>query len=163
MTDYSVAAKAFNTLNRRFKPGDSVNRDDIQGDVGYDEWVAGGFIMGADAFFQIVATIQSGQSVSSSINLQRQRVASIVLPLAWDGAADLTFQVSYDQGATWAEMYQESGVPVQISGDAGRMIPIDQTRFQTVNVMRIRSGTNSNPITQTGQRKIIINYIPVNS
>ncbi|MDR3474433.1 MAG: hypothetical protein P4M09_22520 [Devosia sp.] len=150
-----VVAIAFKTVNCRFSPGDTVVAADIAGPMSFDDWVQGGFIVGSDVYYQVLATIAAGQSLSNAIPLNRREIVGIVMPAGWD-AADLTFRSSLDAGATWSEVYQDSGVAVQLIVGAGRRIAQDPGGWKGIDALQIRSGTTTAPVTQSAARSITL-------
>lgn len=94
-----------------------------------------------------VATISSGQSLSSSVDLGGTRLFGIKMPAAWT-AANITFQASFDGGATWVNMYDTYGNELTVTPAANRFITIDPVNFAAVQLLRIRSGTAATPVNQ---------------
>lgn len=106
-----------------------------------------------------VATIASGQALSSEIDLEGSVISSLVLPSGWDAAA-LTFQASAD-GATWGNVYDDAGTEVTVASTsvvAGRVIVNKAVLEQLAGLRRIRlrSGTSAAPINQTASRTITV-------
>lgn len=107
-------------------------------------------------------TIASGASLSDSINFNGRsdslaglRLFGIVMPAAWT-AANLTFQASYDNGATWVDWVDNKGNAHYITPVAGTGTPIDPTVFAAVPMLRFRSGTAAVPVNQAADRTITL-------
>lgn len=96
--------------------------------------------------------IASGASLTDSINLGGLRLFGIVMPQEWT-TANLTFQMSADAGATWANMLDQNGNEVLAVGEPERYVAIDKTaHFAPLQYVRVRSGTAVVPVAQTGTR-----------
>ena len=94
------------------------------------------------------ATIANGSALSGVLNLGGLRLFDIVVPSPWT-TANLTFQYSPDNGATWANMYDIAGNELTALAAAGRGIALDPTLFAGIQFMQIRSGTSGTPVNQT--------------
>ncbi len=103
------------------------------------------------AYDSLSATIASGASLSGTINVGGLRLFAITMPSAWT-AAGVSFQVSSDEGATWANLYDASGNELVSTADAGRCIALDPVPFSFAQYLRLRSGTASAPVAQSSDR-----------
>ena len=106
------------------------------------------------------ATIANGASLTDTINLFGLRLFGIVMPSSWT-AASLTFQVSPDGGATWTNMYDQSGSEVAAVADVLRCIILNPLQFTSVQYIRVRSGTSSSAVTQAASRSLKLILRPV--
>lgn len=102
---------------------------------------------------QTPALILSGASLSAEIRFGTQVPIGIFMPAAWD-AANLTFQVSVDDGVTWGNMYDSSGNEFTVNAAASRYLVLDPNSWVGVNHIKIRSGTASVPVNQTANRSL---------
>jgi hypothetical protein len=114
---YTVAVR-FKTPTRHFAPGDPIEPADVDGQVAFGDWYLGGFIVAA-GFAQLTTTIASGNSLSTSIPMSRRTLVAIAMPASWT-TANLTFQVSIDNGVTWQELYNDSGSPIGVFAGRAR-------------------------------------------
>lgn len=103
----------------------------------------------------VAAAIPLGASLSDPIALGAGRLARIVLPGVLDGATTLTFQTSYD-GATFNNLYDESGNEVTYTVAAGRSVRVPLTDWLGVTWLKIRTGTSGTPVVQTAARTITL-------
>jgi hypothetical protein len=96
---------------------------------------------------RVPATITDGQSQTPPVDLGGLRLFGIVVPPVWT-AASLTFQVSFDGGANWADMYDINGNELTAHAEASCYIAIDPVNFAAVPMLKVRSGTSSAPVNQ---------------
>lgn len=59
--------------------------------------------------------IDAGETVSEEVEVRGETLVGIVFSPFWT-AADLYFQVSFDDGLTWHDCYTSNGTRVKISG-----------------------------------------------
>lgn len=104
------------------------------------------------------ATIASGQSVSSNIDLGLSRLGRIAMPAAWD-AANLTLQTSHD-GVTFNNLHDKDGTEYTITAAAGRSILIPLADMLSMRYFRIRSGTSAAAVPQTAIRTLTLVLVP---
>lgn len=98
------------------------------------------------------ATIANAASLSGAVNPGPCAAFAIQMPASWT-TANLTFQASFD-GTTFADMYDEAGTEVTISGAASRFIILEPARWLGVRYFKIRSGTSAAPVSQGAARTI---------
>lgn len=98
-------------------------------------------------------TIASGQSLSTAVDLGGLRLFGIVMPAAWTTAA-LTFQMSPDGGATYNNMFDDSGAEFLIQSDVSRYIMLDPVAFAPVQWLKLRSGPAAAAVAQSASRTI---------
>lgn len=101
----------------------------------------------------IPALISSGSSLSAAINLGGLRLFAIVMPAAWT-TANITFQVSADNGATWSNLVDQNGTELTAVAGAGQCIVLSPTQFSAFQYLRLRSGTNASPVNQAADRTL---------
>lgn len=94
------------------------------------------------------ASLDAAASLSDAVNLGGLRLFGIVMPASWTAAA-LTFQVSFDEGASWSNLYDASGSEVSVTVAASRAITLDPVIFAAVPMLKVRSGTMAAPVNQT--------------
>jgi len=99
----------------------------------------------------IPAPIAAGQSLSAQVDIGAGKLAGIYFPANWTTAAP-TFQVSPDGGATWYEHFSYNGSETVFGYDSGAAayLAVDQTLWQGVVSLKVRSGTAATPINQAG-------------
>ncbi|MDR3418682.1 MAG: hypothetical protein P4L83_21120 [Nevskia sp.] len=100
------------------------------------------------------ASIALGASVSGAVQLNGQALRSIAMPSGWD-AAVLTFQASED-GANWLDLYDENGAVVTLQTAAARRLKLPHGLIDSINWLRVRSGTPGATVTQTVQRDLVL-------
>lgn len=100
------------------------------------------------------ANIAISTSLSAAVNLGEKVAIGILMPAAWD-AANLTFQGSVD-GVSFSNIYDSSGNELTVTAAASRYIYLDPTVFVGLNQIKVRSGTNGTPVTQTAARALSI-------
>lgn len=104
----------------------------------------------------IEATIASGASISSVIDLGMQRAFIVDMPAIWT-AANLTFLLSFDGGATWKPFYDENGNEIVVIAAAAESIHLgDAQQWAAIWKMKIRSGTTATPVAQAAARTLKI-------
>lgn len=57
----------------------------------------------------------AGDTYSESVDVRGDTLVGIVIPPTWT-AADISFEVSFDDGNTWHAVYTQAGVRVKITG-----------------------------------------------
>lgn len=75
------------------------------------------------------------------------------MPSSWT-AADLTFQVSTDNGTTYQNVYEEDGSEYVVTADASRFIAI--TGLPRVDAIKVRSGTSGTAVAQGAARTLTL-------
>lgn len=101
----------------------------------------------------VSAAIANGASLSGAINLYGLRPFGVVIPAEWT-AANLTFQVSLDKGATWINMADQNGNEISATASAGTCVVLNMAQFASVQYLRLRSGTAATPVAQGGARTL---------
>lgn len=99
-------------------------------------------------------TIASGASLSSAADLNGTLVSSIVFPSGWTSAS-ATFECSTD-GVTYAALRDTTGAFISVAVSGLSFVTIDPSYFVGAAYVKIRSGTQVSPVTQTGDRTITI-------
>lgn len=105
---------------------------------------------------ELIATILDTASLSDAVELNGHDILRIAMPAGWD-AADLTFQVSDDAGATFRNLYWDWGPETVV--DAAASIVIELSPFVQLNhidQIKVRSGTAGTPVAQSGTVEIIL-------
>lgn len=107
----------------------------------------------------IKATIPNGAALSNAINLpQDTAVVGVVMPAGWT-AANLTFQMSPDGGATWREVTKVDGTAYQLTVAGGQFVlvpPADLYGIPYNSQFRVRSGMSGTPVNQAADRVLEI-------
>jgi hypothetical protein len=108
-------------------------------------------MLALDLDVSITAAIAAGQSLSPQVNLGAKTLLGIGIPASWV-TAGLSFQASYDGGASFGELLDQTATAVAVSsvtGGAVVFIAIDPTKLRGVNCIKVRSGTSAAPVVQT--------------
>ncbi|MGJ5163167.1 hypothetical protein [Bradyrhizobium sp. HKCCYLR1051] len=100
------------------------------------------------------ATILNGASLSDFVALGAKSLVGIEMPAAWT-AANLTFQVSTDGGTTFNNLYDASGNEYTVTAAASRYIYLDRNVFFGINAIKVRSGTSSAAVNQSGADRVV--------
>ena len=98
-------------------------------------------------------SIQSGTSMSDLLNLGGLRLFGLTIPSDWT-TADITFQMSPDEGVTWFDVHDASGQPAKVSASADGFFAVDPRCFASIQNLRVRSGTAGAEVQQTGDRSL---------
>jgi len=112
--------------------------------------------MGYPGTKSLTATIAINTALSDAVELDGADIIRFSMPAAWD-AADITFQISDDEGVTFRDLYMEWGFELGMWVTAG--ISIEASiflRMQNIDQIKIRSGTSGAPVNQTAERLILI-------
>ena len=103
----------------------------------------------------VSVTIGNGTSLSPAIDLDRCSLVGLQLPSGWTAAA-ITFQASGDDGATYADLYDESAEVNLSSPAASRYLILSPAKFAGIRFLKIRSGTSGSPVNQGADRSILV-------
>lgn len=99
------------------------------------------------------ATIADAGSLSTAIPLFGAWPVGVMVPTSWT-AADITFAVSYDNGATYVPLYSQSAevkiASAIIATAEARYFALDPTLFHGATHVKIRSGINGTVVAQSG-------------
>ena len=109
------------------------------------------------ALKRTLVTIASGTSLSPGILLGDKALCGIQFSAAWT-AANLTFQISFDDGATWTDLYDDAGIETTMApaAPAGKYLAIDASLFMGITMIKIRSGTTAAPVVQAADRALTV-------
>ncbi len=99
------------------------------------------------------ATIANGASLTGTLDLGGLRLFGIVMPSGWT-AADLTFQMSPDAGAAWADLKNQDGAEITVTASAGGCFVLDPAQFSSLQYLRVRSGAAASPVAQGADRQL---------
>lgn len=105
------------------------------------------------AWEALSVSIENGASMTDGINLGGLRLFGLVIPDEWT-AANLTFQASFDAGATWVNILNKAGNENIVTVSVGGYLIIDSTDFAALQYLKIRSGTAAAPVAQEAARNI---------
>ena len=110
----------------------------------------------------ISATIASSASLSGAVEISTAPILALYIPSGWTTAA-MTFQGSVDGGTTYASVFDDSGVEVQIASTsintAAAQVIVNASvleKLAGLQFIKIRSGTSGSPVTQTAAITIVI-------
>ncbi len=100
----------------------------------------------------VSATIAAGGSLSGVVSFPESiddaSLVGISMPATWVSAA-VTFQTSAD-GATFQDLYNSAGTEVSVTAVQAHNIALDPTLFAGIRHLKVRSGTGTTPVVQTG-------------
>lgn len=99
-------------------------------------------------------TITSGNSITSAIDLGRERLAGIGIPAAWT-AASIGFTVSHN-GTTFYDLFDRNGNEYLLSVAADRCITLDIADLSAYRFIKVRSGTKASPVNQGDDRSLVL-------
>jgi hypothetical protein len=105
-------------------------------------------------------TIAASASLSGAARLPNGHVlVGIVMPAAWT-AANLTFQASED-GAAYANLYDENGNEVTVTAAAARYIRLAPADWCAAPFLKVRSGAAASAVNQAAARTLTLITRPV--
>jgi len=100
------------------------------------------------------ATIAINESLSAAVELGGHSVERIIMPAAWD-AADLTFQISDDDGTTYQNVYWDWGAEMVVDAAASYTIELSPfVKLSNIELLKVRSGTAGTPVAQSAEAVI---------
>jgi len=112
--------------------------------------------MGYPGTKSAVATIAAGESLSDAVECNGEDIVRISMPAAWTDA-ELTFQVSDDDGATFRDLYMEWGIELGCWVTAGSSIETSVFLcLHNIDQIKVRSGTSGAPVAQAAERLVIL-------
>jgi len=115
-------------------------------------------MMSSDAIFRMArVTVASGDSLSSATDLSGLTIVGIMVPGAWT-TAKFSFQAGWSID-NMADVYDDiSGTATErtVAAVAGTYIPCFPSSYAGFKCLKIRSGTASVPVAQTGTRNIVL-------
>lgn len=93
----------------------------------------------------------TGSVATDGIRLGADTLVTIGIPSGWT-TANLSFQVSLDDGATYANLYDETGAEVVIPVTTSPAVIMLSNRpsynWRGINRLKVRSGTAALPVNQ---------------
>ena len=100
---------------------------------------------------EIQATILIDTSLSAAVELGGHSVERIIMPTVWV-AADLTFQVSDDGGATFQNLYWDWGAEMVVDAAVATTIELSPfVKLSNIDQLKVRSGTSGTPVVQVAE------------
>jgi hypothetical protein len=109
------------------------------------------------------ATIANGAALSAPVCVGSKVLCALIMPAAWT-AADLTFQVNYDNGTTWGDLHDGDGNEIRIPAPAAaENRALDPSLFASCMFLKVRSGTSGTPVNQAAARTLTLvtrNFYP---
>lgn len=101
-------------------------------------------------------TIAQDASLSGAANVGEKVVCGLMMPGTWT-AADISFQISYDGGATWVALYDDASVIVKVTGPgAGKYLALDPSTFAGVTRVKVQSGVPGAAVNQAAARTLTL-------
>lgn len=111
--------------------------------------------MSVSHLHQITATIAVDGNLSAAVFIGAEfSLIAIKYPAAWD-AAGIAFQVSLD-GTNWEILRDDAGNELTKTVTAAQFRELDSSEFKSGIWLKIQSGTNSSPVTQTAARSFTL-------
>jgi len=105
---------------------------------------------------ELTATILNGASLSDAVELKGHSVLRIAMPAAWT-AADLSFQISDDNGTTFRNVYWDWGPEMVIDAAAAMTIELSPfVQLHHIDQIKVRSGTAGTPVNQGDARLVVL-------
>lgn len=106
----------------------------------------------SDPFLNSIAVaIGAGTALSAQVDIGNQTLVGIVVPSNWTTAA-ISLQASYDGGATWSELVDQTAAAIGSSsltgGTLSYFVAVDPTKLRGVRSVKVRSGTQATPVNQ---------------
>lgn len=95
-----------------------------------------------------VALPAGATGLSAAVQLNGLLLVGLIVPAGWL-AASVTLQGSVD-GATWYNVYDDTGTEVTLAVAASRFVALAPATFAAFPYVRLRSGTAALPVNQTG-------------
>jgi hypothetical protein len=103
------------------------------------------------------ATIPAGQALSDALNITGN-IDSVCIPWNWTTAANLTVQLSPDNGTTWFDVFDQSNDELMFNTTPGTVVPSTHTQnLSNKTLIRLRSGSRDAPVPQ--EQDVIIPII----
>ena len=100
---------------------------------------------------EIQAVIAINTSLSAAVELNGHSVERIIMPAVWV-AADLTFQISDDDGTTFQNVYWDWGAEMVVDAAASYTIELSPfVKLSNLDQLKVRSGTAGVPVVQTAE------------
>jgi hypothetical protein len=101
---------------------------------------------------RVPVTIQAGQSLSTAALLGDYTLAGLYFPAGWT-AAGISYQISFDDGASYVELNDSTGAPVDLppatAASTYYAIDVRDKTLSGVTNLKLRSGTLAAPVNQT--------------
>lgn len=105
------------------------------------------------------ASLSAATVTDPSLEYEGIVPVAVQMPATWT-AANLTFQVSYDGGATYVNLTDE-GTEYAVEAAASQGIALDANVFLGATHMKVRSGTVGTPVNQAAARTLSIVMLAV--
>lgn len=99
-------------------------------------------------------TIASGASLSDAADLNGTLVASVVFPSGWTGTV-ASFEASID-GDIYAPVRDNTGAYVNVAVSGLSFVSVDPSYFVGAAYVKVRSGTQTTPVVQSGTRTVYV-------
>lgn len=101
--------------------------------------------------------IPNGTALSNAALVGDHNFVGLQMSAAWT-AASLSFQISYDAGVTFHDLYDDSGTEVVLApaAPAGKYLQISPDPFGGIVLLKVRSGTTGTPVNQGADRALIL-------
>lgn len=105
------------------------------------------------------ALIANGQSLSAAVtDVGGRAIVAVIMPAAWTAAA-LSFQVSYDGGATFRDLFLSTaagvGAEYSIAALVGQHVQFDKPIIGA-SAVKVRSGLTAAAVAQGAARSVIL-------
>jgi hypothetical protein len=101
----------------------------------------------------VTATIPAGQIISNIVDVTDGEIIRLIMPDAWTGPGNLTFQVSQTNVDTdFRDLYTSAGMEYQMSCVPGRTVGVMRGDITKESFIRVRAGRAGQPVVQEQDR-----------
>jgi hypothetical protein len=105
----------------------------------------------------IPITIAAGASLSNPALIGDHTLVGMLVPASWTSAV-FTFQISFDEGVTFYNLYDDGGNEVTLSptliGSVAQYLALSPDPYGGATMLKVRSGTQGSPVNQTAAAAI---------
>lgn len=100
----------------------------------------------------VSVTILDGASLSGAVQLGARRIVGLIMPAAWT-AAGIAFQADLGSGVFGS--VRTPTAEATATAAASQYIALDTLGLDALGSVKVRSGTESAPVNQTGADRVI--------
>jgi hypothetical protein len=96
-------------------------------------------------------TIRASEALSDAIDTASGEPQMLFVPTNWSGRGPISFQVSFDGGITFVDLFDPSGNEVLRAAVAGTAVPLAGSFMSAITWVRVRSGSRAFPVPQPNE------------
>ena len=104
-------------------------------------------------------TGEQGTVSAGGVAMGGYTIVGILMPPVWT-AANITFQVSCDGGATYGNLFDDNGTEIAIASPAVNNFIALANRpayvWRGINLLKVRSGTSASPVNQAAATTVTL-------